>query len=106
MNRIVLPLSVAILATGLGLAADADDQNELTGAEKAAGWVLLFDGDHAGEHLRAYKGDKVPDAWKVEDDCLVLRGKGGDLVTKDEYKDFEFSIDWKKATAPPARIAG
>ena len=95
MNRIALPVSALILATGLGFAADADDQNELTAAEKSAGWVLLFDGDHAGEHLRAYKGDKVPDAWKVEDDCLVLRGKGGDLVTKDEYKDFEFSIDWK-----------
>ena len=69
--------------------------NTLTTAEQQAGWQLLFDGKDAGMNFRAFRGTALPKEWSVEDGSIVLRGKGGDIVTKDEYSDFEFSIDWK-----------
>jgi len=69
--------------------------NTLTTAEQQAGWQLLFDGKDAGMNFRAFRGTALPKEWAVEDGSIVLRGKGGDIVTKDEYSDFEFSIDWK-----------
>lgn len=68
--------------------------NTLTPEEKAAGWMLLFDGKNPGAHLRAYKSTEFPDAWKVEEGVIVLRGKGGDLVTRDQWEHFEFQVDW------------
>ncbi len=71
--------------------------NTLTAAEKAAGWKLLFDGTDPSAHLRGYRRAEFPKEWAVEDGCIVLRGKGGDLVTREEYGDFEFACDWKVA---------
>ena len=68
--------------------------NELTAEEKASGWQLLFDGKDASQWWRGYKKDKLPDGWKVEDGALVRHG-GGDIITKEQYESFEFSIDWK-----------
>jgi hypothetical protein len=71
--------------------------NQLTAAEKAAGWVLLFDGTNPGASFRGYKKQEVPAPWVVEDACLVLRGSGGDLITKGEWDNFEFQTDWNVA---------
>ncbi len=68
--------------------------NTLTDAEKKAGWVLLFDGKTM-EHFKGFKTDAVPTNWEVADGTLHAKGGGGDLETKEEYKDFEFSCEWK-----------
>jgi hypothetical protein len=39
--------------------------------------------------------DKVFPHWKVEDGALVNDGKGGNLGTAKDYKDFELYLDWK-----------
>ena len=69
--------------------------NTLSAAEVKDGWVLLFDGKDASKSFRGFKRTDTPKEWTVEDGAIVLRGKGGDLATKDEYSDFEFAIDWK-----------
>jgi len=77
----------------------ADSPNQLTNAERAAGWKLLFDGSTSAG-WRGYRKDAFPAAgWIIEDGCLkVLAGQGGgDIVTKDEYGDFELSLEWKAA---------
>jgi hypothetical protein len=83
----------------LALAAPAfamDLLNALTAEEKAAGWKLLFDGKDASQHWRGYKKDALPEPWVVEDGALVLKGKGGgDIITKEQFESFEFSVDWK-----------
>ena len=58
----------------------------------------------AGKELRGYKRADMPAEWKVEDGALVLRGKGGDIVTKGEYGDFEFTVDWKVAPGGNSEI--
>jgi len=60
-------------------------------------WIVLFDGKST-DKLRGYAMDKFPDsAWKVEDGALVtLTGVPNiDLVTKDEFKNFELAFEWK-----------
>lgn len=74
--------------------AFAEDLNVLTKAEADAGWVLLFDGKDASQHFRGYKKEALPEQWVVEDGALVRKG-GGDVITKEKYENFEFSIDWK-----------
>jgi hypothetical protein len=70
--------------------------NTLTAKEKAAGWRLLFDGSTISD-WRGYKSQDVPAGWTVSDGAIVKKGSAPDLVTKDQYGNFEFSWDWKIA---------
>lgn len=92
MKHFLLPL-LAALAIAPAFAADAP-RAELTDAEITDGWTLLFDGTTAAPWWRGYKKDTLPEGWKVEDGALVCR-KGGDIVTKEKFENFELSIEWK-----------
>jgi len=76
-------------------------QNALSAADKAAGWVLLFDGaTMKGWH--GYNGQKTP-AWSIADCALHSAGTEGnygsdlraDIATDKEYTNFELSIEWR-----------
>jgi hypothetical protein len=56
----------------------------------------LFDGKTL-EGWRGFKMDGVPSAWKVVDGAIAFspEGERGDLVTVEEFDDFEFSFEWK-----------
>jgi hypothetical protein len=78
-----------------GSAAQGGPLNQLTDAEKNAGWKLLFDGKSmAGWHNFKQKG--VREGWQVKDDAVVCvnPAKAGDIVTSDAYNWFELSIDF------------
>jgi hypothetical protein len=78
-----------------------DAVNQLTDAEKAAGWELLFDGMSVN-NWHGYNGQGTQ-FWKIEDCCLKTVGvegnygsdKRADLVTDKTYENFEIVIDWK-----------
>jgi hypothetical protein len=62
-------------------------------------WRPLFNGKDL-EGWRLYGSDKPPAAgWKVVDGELVkVAGvRGGDIITKETFTDFEFSWEWKVA---------
>ncbi|MBR9761600.1 DUF1080 domain-containing protein [bacterium] len=89
--KALLPL----LFLTLPLAADHHKANELTAAEKKAGWTLLFDGKTM-EHFRNYKKEGVRGQWVVRDGAFTLLKKGGgDIITKKQYGAFEFTADYK-----------
>lgn len=72
--------------------------NTLSSDEQAAGWKLLLDGKTA--QFRGFKKEKLPASWKVDGGMLMLvPGLGGDdrgdIVTLDQYQDFEFACDWR-----------
>jgi cytochrome c len=71
--------------------------NTLTQEEKSAGWTLLFDGKNLN-HWKGYKS-ATPTKWVAVDNTLYFNtegeGKGGDIMTKKQYKDFELALDWK-----------
>ncbi len=77
--------------------------NTLTEKEKNEGWKLLFDGQTTGG-WRNYNSDKIGPGWKVADGLLYLdtskkegyqSSGGGDIITNDEFENFELSLDWK-----------
>jgi hypothetical protein len=63
-------------------------------AQSAAKWRVLFDGTSL-DAWRGYKSDKVPPGWKIVDRTLTKDGRVEDIVSKDEFGDFELEMDWK-----------
>src|SRR5882724_8109505 len=83
----------ATMSGVLCLAAVTDAKN-LTSAEVHASWKSLFD----GETLVGWKGTKSsrPDSsWQAGGGELKTSGSGADLVSVDEFGDFELALEWK-----------
>jgi hypothetical protein len=80
------------------MTASADHSAEqgggLSAAEKAEGFKPLFDGVSL-RGWRGYKTDTPPEGWKAVSGELVRDGSGGDLMTVNQYADFELRLDWK-----------
>jgi hypothetical protein len=81
----------------------AGEANTLTDAERKAGWKLLFDGKTT-QGWRGYKMQTMPPGWTVTNGTLVRiqggaggKGAGGgdDIVTTEEFENFELSLEWK-----------
>jgi type 1 glutamine amidotransferase len=73
--------------------------NELTRSERLQHFRPLFDGKSAAG-WRGYKKEAFPAAgWEVVDGALHAKanGGGGDLVTTDEFGDFDLRFEWKVA---------
>lgn len=77
--------------------------NTLSAKEKAEGWSLLFDGSTT-DNWHTYGSRSIGTAWKTEDGTLHLNAEskkqfkvntGGDIVTDEEYGNFELQLDWK-----------
>jgi hypothetical protein len=70
--------------------------NLLTPAERAAGWRLLFDG-RSTDGWRGFRKASMPSGWAVVDGALTRTGDGGDIVTTQQFKNFELALEWKVA---------
>ena len=85
-----------VFAVAVCLAAasplSADDLNQLSSAERAAGFVALFNGQNL-------EGWKHGGNWRVEDGVVTREGKGGSLIydTQPMPDDFELRFQWKVA---------
>jgi cytochrome c len=80
-------------------------QNTLTKQEEKDGWKLLFDGKTL-KGWRNFKSKTIGEAWSVTDGSIHLNKTqkvgfqvkgGGDIVTENEFENFELSIEWKIA---------
>jgi len=79
--------------------------NALSDKEKAEGWALLFDGNSInGWHN--YGKQTLGKSWIIDDHAIHLNAKpnpeghwqapeGGDMVSAEDYQDFELELDWK-----------
>lgn len=97
IKSIVLLLSAFLLISYKG-----KKDNKLTKAEKKAGWKLLFDGNSMNG-WKSFK-NKTGNSWVVASGELHCKGSTtdksdlrADLITTDQYENFELSIDWKLA---------
>jgi Domain of Unknown Function (DUF1080) len=91
------------VGNGFSQVKTMNPDNSLAKKEKDAGWQLLFDGQSTnGWHT--YGRSSAGKAWSVKDGAFYLdaeskknmpRGEGGDLVTNDEYGNFDLKLDWK-----------
>lgn len=68
--------------------------NTLTPAEQEAGWRLLFDGESM-EGWRGYNRPDLPDGWDAVDGTLARTGPGGDIITEEQFEDFELALEWR-----------
>lgn len=94
----------AVVLSSACFSASAQDQAAkptmtLTKAEAAAGWKVLFDGTNT-DAWRGYRRPTFPSTgWKIEDGTLrvVAGGGGGDIITREQYGDFELELEFKVA---------
>lgn len=70
--------------------------NTLTAAEKQAGWRLLFDGKTTAG-WRGFRKTATPAGWTVEDGALTRTAPASDIVTLDQFENFELTVEWKIA---------
>ena len=77
--------------------------NTLSKKEKNSGWQLLFDG-HSTNGWHTYGKQIAGKAWSVNNGTIFLdaaakknlaSGESGDLVTNEEYDNFDLKLDWK-----------
>jgi hypothetical protein len=66
----------------------------LTAEERAAGWRPLFDGSTlTGWHV--YHATGAPTGWTAANGVVSRVGRGGDLVTDEQFGSFDLALDWK-----------
>lgn len=94
LNRSVIKKAVAVGVVATMSFVSAVQADELSEGEKAEGWVSLFDGKTLNG-WRNYKGKGVRDGWKVVDGTMQHTKKGGDIITEEQYEDFELKLEWK-----------
>lgn len=90
---------LALLVLSVVVFAAQAQHNTLTVKEKKEGWQLLFDGKTT-QGWHTYQSDKAGVAWKISEDALFLdtsnkQEKGGDLVTDQEFENYELYVEWK-----------
>jgi hypothetical protein len=106
-NAVLSVTAMVFIAASCGGGADVDAApppagaelaavNTLTAEEAADGWQLLFDG-RTTAGWRGFKSQGVPAGWQVVDGALTRVGGGGDLMTSEQYEDFELAFEWKLA---------
>lgn len=76
--------------------------NSLTNYEKNDGWKLLFDGKTSNGWRAAHKTTFPSNGWEIKNGLITVlssEGKesrnGGDIVTKEEFKAFDISFNFK-----------
>src|SRR5262245_1786506 len=53
---------------------------------------------------RGYKSQEIPKGWKIVNGTITKEGNAEDLVSRDQYGNFEFSLDWMLAKGGNAGI--
>jgi hypothetical protein len=93
-------LGACIVLYACNPSSTSSTQNDGATSSESGEWKQLFDGKTT-TGWRSYNSNTIGAAWKVEDGVLYLdnsmttKEDRGDIITNDEFEDFEFSIEWK-----------
>lgn len=93
MKNYLFILALSIL---LGVNLSWAQNPKLSQKEIKQGWTLLFDGVSTKGWMNP-SGKPVTSGWEINDGCIsTTKGvKGGDIITVDEFYDFDLSVDFK-----------
>jgi len=91
-------LPVLLACTPDPVLEEGSCDNTLSEEEAEAGWQLLFDGESLAQ-WRSYGEESVDDGWAIEGGCLTRVGWAGDLITREQYGDFELKLEWRISDA-------
>ncbi|RHW19291.1 DUF1080 domain-containing protein [Sphingomonas gilva] len=110
----ILPVCLALLACAPPASHSPEDasenvadesmdvENTLSSEERAQGWRLLWDGETTAG-WKAAKGDGFPaQGWEIDDGVFSVLASdgaesrnGGDIITTEEFSNFELLIDFR-----------
>ena len=97
----VLISAVACKETPEGEEANPENEEVAMENEEVENeWIVLTDTDNL-EDWKAYNSDTISDQWTINDGVLTFKPSEGErsgsenLITKNQYKDFELALDWK-----------
>jgi len=106
-TTVILLASFALLSacrSAPSTSAAASGAPAQTRAETQAGaWRPLVDGSSLGA-WKGYKTDAVPDGWKADGGVLSKERPVGDIVSREEFGDFELSLEWRISAGGNAGI--
>jgi hypothetical protein len=88
--------SICLVLALLAAMVAAAEPQQITDGEVSQGWQLLFDGQTT-QGWRNYQRDTISDGWQVVDGALTRVADAGDIVTVEQYSDFELRLEWKVA---------
>jgi hypothetical protein len=95
MKRILIDFAGLILISGYMNA----QPNTLTQQEINEGWKLLFNGQNLDGWITVRNLEPPTSGWVVENGVLIVNkggpGRGGDIITKDQYSDFDLIVEFK-----------
>jgi 3-keto-disaccharide hydrolase len=85
----------ALLGCSSAEVIDASEcTNALSEEEAATGWRLLFDGSSL-DAWRSYQEEELNSGWGVENGCLARLGRGGDIISREQFGNFELKLEWR-----------
>ena len=94
--RIATVCAAAVAAAALAAAPSARPDGrppQSAGAQRSA-WRVLFDGTSL-DAWRGYSSTIIPPAWHIAGGTLAKDTPVADIVSKDEFGDFELELEWK-----------
>lgn len=94
--RVLFPLLILLVAMGAACAEPPERSEAPEPASEPGEWIVLFDG-HGFEHWRGFRQDSMPDAWAIISGAMYNANPGhdADLVTREQFSDFELEFEWK-----------
>lgn len=96
---------LASVAFGFGSAQNSDvksGDSQVATSDSQPSWIVLFDGSGTSA-WRGYQSQDFPSGWQIVDGALTRVDRGGDIITRDQFGDFELELEWK---VPPKGNSG
>ena len=102
MHRRIAGGTLAVLAlTALACTANSPQASPPAATETPAmttpqgtGWRPLFDGSSTAA-WRGFRSESLPAGWQAVDGTLARVGGGGDIITREQFANFELELDWR-----------
>lgn len=92
-------VSLFILSLLLTSISAVAQDNILTSKEINQGWTLLFNGKNLDGWTSVGKTTPPENGWSVADGVLTVKKegnkRGGDIITTNQYADFDLRVDFK-----------
>ena len=82
MRQVVGLVAAAFLAAGTASSQQTKDWRSLFDGRTTAGW-------------RGFRQPQMPAGWQVVDGALTRVARATDIVTVDEFADFELALEWR-----------
>jgi hypothetical protein len=87
-------IATAITGCHSGSAPAPGQAASVLASANSAPWRTLFDGTSL-DAWRGYRSPQVPAAWHIADGTLAKDQPVADIVTREEFGDFELELEWK-----------